>query len=378
MSSSEQPIQVNPGQPVQAAFNKVLGGTTFQQKDVVNLSGRTAVVTGGTAGIGYEVAKTLALAGARVVLLSRKQEHGEEAMSTIKTLAAEDPNNTVDIDIEFVQCDFGNLAKVKEVADKIREKEQRIDMLVNDAGIGINAYKLDDDGIERIFGVNVLGHFLFINRLLPLIRKTASEPNTPPPRIVSLTSNLHQLAPSSAQFKSLEEINDPNLREDQYYDRSKLAIILYIKAFVEHAIKPFPEKIWAFSTHPGAVKTEIQDQPMEAFGYLPGLALKYLTLPFMRTPEGGSLSTLWAAVAPDVEDQQNYGNINGAYITDPGKVGGETSQADDKQLAENVWSLCENLIKEKLGSDALYAWGEKTQQASGNSDPEWNLYLESL
>ncbi|KAG8935428.1 hypothetical protein FRC01_000035 [Tulasnella sp. 417] len=53
--------------------------------------------------------------------------------------------------------------------------------------------------------------------------------------------------------------------------------------------------------------------------------------------------------------------MNGAYITDPGKVGGETSQADDMQLAENVWSLCENLIKEKLGSDALYSWGDKAQ-----------------
>ncbi|KAG8893482.1 hypothetical protein FRC00_010475 [Tulasnella sp. 408] len=134
-----------------------------------------------------------------------------------------------------------------------------------------------------------------------------------------------------------------------------------MRALVEHAIKPFSEKIWAFSTHPGAVKTGMQDQPQEAFGYLPGLALKYLQMPFMRTPEGGSLSTLWAAVAPDVEDQQKYGDMNGAYITDPGKVGGETSQADDRQLAENVWSLCENLIREKLGSDALYSWGEKAQ-----------------
>lgn len=100
---------------------------------------------------------------------------------------------------------------------------------------------------------------------------------------------------------------------------------------------------------------------MEAFGYLPGLALKYLTMPFMRTPEGGSLSTLWAAVAPDVEDKEKYGDMNGAYITDPGKVGGETNQADDKQLAENVWTLCEKLIKEKLGADALYSWGEKAQ-----------------
>lgn len=129
MSTSEQPIQVNAGQPVQAAINKVLGGNAFQQKDVVSLAGRVAVVTGGTGGIGYEVAKTLALAGARVVVLSRKEEHGDEAVIKIKTLAAEDTENTVDVDVEFVQCDFGNMKKVKEVADNLREKEDRIDIV---------------------------------------------------------------------------------------------------------------------------------------------------------------------------------------------------------------------------------------------------------
>lgn len=165
---------------------------------------------------------------------------------------------------------------------------------------------------------------------------------------------MHQLAPSSVQFKSLEEINDPNLRQDQYYDRSKLAIILYIKALVEHAIAPHSEKIYASSVHPGAVKTEIQDQPLEAFGWLPGMAIKYLTMPFMRTPEGGSLGTLWAALSPEIEEK----DIQGAYITDPGKVGGETAQADDKALQENLWRLCHQLIEEKLGKDALLPWDE--------------------
>jgi len=348
------PPAVNPGQPVQAAFNKVFGGTTFQQKHVLNLNGRVAIVTGGTGGIGYEVAKSLALAGARVVVISRKTEHGEEAVSKIKALAAEDKDHAIVADVEFVECDFGSLKTVKAVADKLVEKEPRIDMLINDAGIGVNAYGLDEDGIERIFGVNVLGHFLFINRLLPLIRKTARE-SASPPRIISLSSNLHQLAPSDSKFTSIQELNNPDLRADQYYNRSKLAIILYIKALVKHAIQPFSEKIIALSVHPGAVDTEIQNQPQEAFGYLPGLALKYLQTPFLRTAEGGSLGTLWAAVSPEVEQQ----NLQGCYITDPGKVGGETEQAKDVNLAESVWKLCHNLIEEKLGQDGLLAWDQK-------------------
>ena len=189
---------------------------------------------------------------------------------------------------------------------------------------------------------------------MPLIRKTSRITGTPPPRIISLSSNLHQLAPGDSTFTSLEEINDPNLRVDQYYNRSKLAIILYIKAFVKHVIEPSGDKIYALSVHPGAVKTSIQDQPKEAFGYLPGLALKYLTMPFMRTAEGGSLGTLWAAIDPEIEEK----NLQGVYVTDPGKVGGETAQADDMALAENVWSLCTRIIADKLGDDGMLAWTE--------------------
>lgn len=102
------------------------------------------------------------------------------------------------------------------------------------------------------------------------------------------------------------------------------------------------------------MKTDIQDQPLEAFGYLPGLAVKYLTMPFMKSAEGGSLGTLWAAVDPEIEKK----DLQGVYITDPGQVGGETKQADDMTLAENVWDLCTQLIDQKLGKDGLYSWEE--------------------
>lgn len=230
--------------------------------------------------------------------------------------------------------------------------------MINDAGVGVNNYGLDSDGIERAFGVNVLGHFLFINRLLPLIRKTArnNTQNTPAPRIISLSSNLHQLAPGDVKFTSLDEINNPNLsRNDQYYNRSKLAIILYIKALVKHAIEPFPENILALSVHPGAVDTEIQQQVKSAFGNTLGSIITGLQTPFLRSPQEGSIGTLWAAVAPEVEEK----HYQGVYVPDPGKVGGETKQAQDPELEENVWNLCSALINEKLGEDGLYPWNQE-------------------
>jgi len=348
-----------PSQPLQAAINKATGGNDFQQKDVRDLVGRVAIVTGGTAGIGYEVAKCLAGAGARVIVLSRKTEHGEDTVSQLKTLAAESETNTVDIDCEFVECDFGNMSVVKEVGDHLVKQEKRLDLLINNAGVGVNTYGLDADGIERDFGVNVIGHFLFINRLLPLIRKTARLPSTPAPRIISLSSNLHQFAPSDVKFASIDEINNPNLaRNDQYYNRSKLAIILYIKALVKHAIDPFAEKILALSVHPGAVDTEIQDQVKSAFGHTLGTIVQTLQTPFLRSPEEGSIGTLWAAIAPEVEEK----NYQGVYVVDPGKFGGETKQAQDMELAENVWKLCQTLIVDKLGNDGLLPWNKELKE----------------
>jgi NAD(P)-dependent dehydrogenase (short-subunit alcohol dehydrogenase family) len=345
---------VNPSQPIQAAFSVLKGGNTFQQKDVANLHGRVAIVTGGTAGIGYEVAKPFALAGARVIILSRKPEHGEEAVEKPQEEARNNPNFKGQIDINFVECDFGSLKNVKEVADRLREQESRLDLLINNAGVGVNKYGLDSDGIERCFGVNVLGHFLFINRLLPLIRKTARDTNFPPPRIINLTSNLHKLASSDTSFLSLDELNNPDLRPDLYYDRSKLGIILYSKKLVEYAIKPYSEKIYVLAVHPGAVATEIQEQIKMSFGQTMGTIIQALQAPMMRTPAEGSISTLWAAVAPEIEEK----NLQGVYVSDPGVVGGETDQAKDMKLAENVWQLSLRLIDEKLGGDALLKWNE--------------------
>jgi len=178
-------------------------------------------------------------------------------------------------------------------------------------------------------------------------------PSTPAPRIVSIASSLHQTASSSIKFLSLDEINDSSLGANALYARSKLAVILYIRfGLVEKVIKPNKDNIFAIATHPGNVHTDQQDQFKEAFGNVAGTALKYAVIPMMRNPDQGSLSTLWAATSPVVEEK----NLQGVYVQDPGNWGGETKQAQDQELGNNLWKLSHDLIESKLGKDALVDW----------------------
>ncbi|KLO17179.1 NAD-binding protein [Schizopora paradoxa] len=334
---------------MQSAISTLKGEHQFDQTDVVDLLGKTAVVTGGSAGIGFEVAKALAESRARVLVLSRKSERGEEAVRKIREVTSGG------VDVEYLEIDLGSAKNVREIADHIRNTEERLDILVCDAGIGVNKYDLTEDGIEHHFGVNNLGHFCLINRLLPLIRKTALLNQAPAPRIVQLSSSLHLTAPSSIQFASLEEINDDSLGANALYARSKLANLLYARFGLAKGVLekgPGAGRIYALATHPGAVATEQQDQFKDAYGQLFGTLLKTATIPFMRNPEQGSLSTLWAATSPDVEMM----NLNGEYITDPGKWGGESDQGKDWQLADNLWKLSTELISQKAGEDALLDW----------------------
>ncbi|KAF7977755.1 hypothetical protein HWV62_2848 [Athelia sp. TMB] len=330
----------------------IVAGPGFQQSDVPDLTGMTVLVTGGTGGLGFEVAKTCALHNARVLLLSRKTEHGDEAIRQIKEAAS----GTVDV--EFIKCDLGSLKSVKEVADKIRNEEKRLNILIAGAGVGVNKFDVSADGIDRHFAVNYLGHYLLINRLMPLIRRTDKDLSQPAPRIVSISSELHRAASSSIKFASPAEITEEakDYSANNLYARTKLALILFTKfGLVERVIQPTKDaRILALTTHPGAVATGQQEQFKEAYGQVLGSVMKAVTVPFFRTPEQGSLSTLWAATSDKVDK-----SMQGYYFSDPETPGEETEQARDKQLGQNLWDVSEQLVKEKLGPDGLLPWDEE-------------------
>ncbi|MCJ1259801.1 hypothetical protein MMC24_007640 [Lignoscripta atroalba] len=328
-------------------MQSVLSAVVGPPKEIHDLDGRVAIVTGGALGIGFEVSRSFALAKARVIMINRKEEQGQEAIDKIKK------ETNGEAQIEWLPCDLGNLKEVKDVFTGIREREKRLDLLILSAGINANQYGEDHDGIDRHFGVNWLGHFYAVNLLYPLLRSTSKMPSTPAPRIVMESSENHRMTPSNIHFGSLSELNNPNFGPTQLYARSKLAMILGVKyGFVERVIKPNGDNIYALAVHPGIVNTDMQEQWKSSY---PGLTGKLITnaMYFVgRSPEQGSFSALYAATSPEVEEK----GWNGVYLTDPGQLGKETSQASDPDLGAALWDLSHRLIKEKVGGDALLPW----------------------
>ncbi|KAL4908615.1 hypothetical protein BDW74DRAFT_166219 [Aspergillus multicolor] len=297
---------------MQSILHPILG----PRKEVHDLTGRVAVVTGGAMGIGYEISRAFALNGARVIMVNRKEDQGETAIKKIK----EESHNTAHI--EWLPCDLGNLKQVKDVFGGIREREERLDLLILDAGINANQYGESADGIEQVFAVNWLGNFYAVNLLYPLLRKTSKIPDTPPPRIVFESSEMHRTTLPTTKFASKEEINDSSKDPTQFYSRTKLAMILGVKyGLLERVIKPNDDKIYALSVHPGTVSTDIQEQWKSAYPGLLGNLLTTVMNAIGRSPEQGSFSALYAATS--------------------------------------LWNLSHEMIKHVAGEGGLVGWNQK-------------------
>jgi NAD(P)-dependent dehydrogenase (short-subunit alcohol dehydrogenase family) len=183
-------------------------------------------------------------------MVNRKEEQGNEAVQKIKEEVGQDAK------IEWTPCDLGNLNEVHDVFAKLREKEDRLDLLILSAGINANQYGETHDKIDRHFQVNWLGQFYVCNLLYPLLRKTSKMPDTPAPRIVWESSEQHRMAPSVVHFGSIDEINDPSVGNNELYGRTKLAIILGTKyGLLDRVIKPNGDNIYVLSVHPGTVSS---------------------------------------------------------------------------------------------------------------------------
>lgn len=270
------------------------------------------LITGGNSGMGRATAIELAKEGAYVVILCRNKERGEEALKEIKR---ESKNHRVDL----MLCDLGELNSIRNFAKEFKEKYNRLDILINNAGVILPKRHETKDGFELQFGVNHLGHFLLTNLLLDLLIDSA------PSRIVNVASGAHKVG--KIYFEDINLRNNFNLI--RAYSQAKLANVLFT---YELSDRLKGTGVTVNCLHPGAVATQMGIDRNTGFGTFITTMLK----PFFQSPKEGAATAIYLAASEEVE------GVSGKYFYKKRSVkSSKTSYS--KETAKRLWELSENL-----------------------------------
>ena len=295
----------------------------------LDLSGKTAIVTGGYSGLGLVVAKTLAGAGADVIVPARNQAKARETMAGAAGLTLE-------------PMDLMDPASIDAFAERFLASGRPLHFLINCAGVMASPLSRDGRGNESQFSTNHLGHFQLAARLWPALAKARGA------RVVAVSSRAHKRAPA--------DLEDPNFERADYnaglaYAQSKSANILFA---LELDRRGAGQGVRAFSVHPGAIVTDLMrymaPETLRTYGFVDA-AGKPVVDPAQgrKSPEQGAATIVWCAVSPQLE------GMGGVYCEDcevavevsceDGRwdEGGVCAFARDPQAAARLWALSERL-----------------------------------
>jgi NAD(P)-dependent dehydrogenase (short-subunit alcohol dehydrogenase family) len=288
---------------------------TFE--DIPDQAGRTAIVTGANSGIGFETARMLALKGANVVLACRS---AERAKAAVEKILAEKPAGRVSASA----LDLSDLESVAAFAASFGEKNARLDLLINNAGVMVPPLGRTKQGFELQFGTNHLGHFALTARLLPLLERT------PGARVVVVSSG--------AQNFGRIVLDDLNWERRSYsawpaYGQSKLANMLFALELQRRLIAN-GSKVLVTAAHPGWTATDLQRQSRVIQFFNPVFA--------MKAPDG-ALPTLRAATDPAAGGGSYWGPGRFFELSGPPVPARIPAHARDEAVAAKLFDVSETL-----------------------------------
>jgi NAD(P)-dependent dehydrogenase (short-subunit alcohol dehydrogenase family) len=298
---------------------------TWSTTDIAPLAGRSAVVTGANSGLGLIVARELAVHGADVLLACRDEARAQAALDKVRAAAP-------DAVVHIARLDLADLASIERFAAELAAGRDRLDLLVNNAGVMATPRRETADGFELQLGTNHLGHFALTGRLLPLLHAA------PAPRVVTVSSTAHKMG--RMRFDDL--MGDRRYRRWEAYGQSKLANLLF--AFeLQRRAQAAGSPLLSVAAHPGYAATNLQFVGAQMRGNgleerLNGLANRVLA----QSDEQGALPLLYAATM-DVPP--------GAYVGPDGfqeMRGGPAlvqarPAAHDEVAAARLWDASEQL-----------------------------------
>ncbi|HEX3898654.1 MAG TPA: oxidoreductase [Mycobacteriales bacterium] len=298
--------------------------TRWTAADIPDQSGKVAVITGANSGLGYHTALELARRGARVVVASRSDVRGKEAVARI---IAEVP----DSDLDLRSLDLANLANIRTFADGVASSYPSIDLLINNAGVMAIPRSTTVDGFEMQFGTNHLGHFALTGHLLPNLL------GTPGARIVTVSSTAHK--PGHINFDDL--MAEQRYRKWNVYSNTKLANLLFTYE-LQRKLAAAGSSVIAVAAHPGTSATNLvtvsaQDNLIKRIVMPAGARL------ISQSAAKGALPQLYAATAADVQGGEYFGPNGIAESFGYPKRVDSIPESKDLEVAARLWSVSEGL-----------------------------------
>ena len=292
-----------------------MGKWTFA--DIPDQTGRTAIVTGANAGLGFETATALSAKGANVVLAVRNLQKGKAAADLISKAH---PGASVTVQ----EIDLGSLESIRAAANELRSKHDSIDLLINNAGVMTRSKSTTKDGFELQFGTNHLGHFAFTGLLLDRVLAA------PRSRIVTVSSPGHRFPRRGIRFDDLQW--ERSYRPLDAYGQSKLANLMFTYE-LQRRLKD--TNTIAVAAHPGGSRTEMVSNA-------PAL-VRLIGVVLFQSAEMGALPTLRAATDLGVKGGQYYGP--GCFAEQRGypKVVKSSATSHDVAAQRRLWAISEGL-----------------------------------
>ncbi|HUH37613.1 MAG TPA: SDR family NAD(P)-dependent oxidoreductase [Spongiibacteraceae bacterium] len=309
------------------------GSTTDDVISGVDLTGKVALVTGASAGLGVETSRALAGAGATVLMAARDPAKTEGAMARVRERVPE-------ARLQFVQLELSDPASVRRAAEQVLAGYPRLDLLINNAGVMACPLQRTPEGWEWQMAVNHIGHFLLTGLLVPALLESAA------PRVVNLSSGGHKYGPV--------DFDDPFFHTREYdkwlaYGQAKTANIWLARALHRRLSG---RGLAAFAVHPGAIFTELgrhlsdEDVKMLSSGGTGRGKLSFKSIP------QGAATSVWAATSPQLAGQGGLYledcNIGQLSTHDGAAADGYAPWAMDDDSAERLWQMSETWVGQQF------------------------------
>lgn len=311
--------------------------------------GRVVIVTGANSGIGYEIAKGIAMRGATVIVACRSEERATTAIAKMKEEfeAIKKKGNgelTDSLDLEFMKLDLGSMQSTVDFADKFKKSGRKLHVLFCNAGMGMQPFAKTADGHERTLQVNYLGHFVLVAKLLPIMLQSG-----PDCRILMMSSSAHKMGMCHYDYNSIEYTGPAkDFPSMDYYGRSKMYQIMQIYCLVRRLAG---SNITVTCFCPGATKTEF-GQDVELKGCMEK-CMWCCVKTVGKTPEKA------AKLCIDCSVDKKYEGVTGMYY-ESGKRSMASDKARDEKNQEAVWNKSLELVGQHITAEEKAAMEGQT------------------